>query len=94
MSGDLLTLTHKLGIKEDRRVLLLDPPAGFAQKLDPLPRGASVATRLIGHFDVIVVFSSSRAVLGELFPKARHVMAPRGVVRLRDLTEFSCPGGG
>jgi hypothetical protein len=78
MSGDLLTLTHKLGIKEDRRVLVLDPPAGFVHKLDPLPQGASVATKTIGHFDVVIVFASSRAVLGELFPKGKHVLAPRG----------------
>jgi hypothetical protein len=78
MSGELLTLTHKLGIKEDRRVLVLDPPAGFVHKLDPLPAGASVATKLVSHFDIIIVFASSRAVLGELFPKAKHVLAPRG----------------
>jgi hypothetical protein len=78
MPGELVTLTHKLGIKEERRVLVLDPPAGFVHKLDPLPQGASVATKIIGLFDVIVVFASSRAVLGELFPKAKHVLAPRG----------------
>jgi hypothetical protein len=78
MAEDLLSLTHKLGIKEDRRVLVLDPPAGFVHKLDPLPTGVSVATKTVGHFDVIVVFASSRAVLGELFPKAKHVLAPRG----------------
>jgi hypothetical protein len=80
MSGELLTLTHKLGIREDRRVLVLDPPSGFVPKLDPLPSGASVATRIVGHFDIILVFASSRVVLGELFPKAKHVMAPRGAI--------------
>ncbi|HEX4383798.1 MAG TPA: hypothetical protein VH083_12650 [Myxococcales bacterium] len=78
MSGELLTLTHKLGIKEDRRVLVLDPPGGFVHKLDPLPKGASVTTKIVSQFDVIIVFASSRAVLGELFPKAKHVLAPRG----------------
>lgn len=73
-----ITLTRKLGIKEGRRVLLLDPPIGFAHKLDPLPEGASVTAKIVSMADVVVLFSSSRAVLGELFPKARHALAPRG----------------
>jgi len=76
--GELTTLCHKLGIKEGRRVLVLDPPAGFVRKLDPLPAGVGVTTKVVSLADVIVVFSSSRAVLGELFPKAKHVLAPRG----------------
>ena len=70
-------LSQKLGIKEGRRVLLLDPPLGFARKLDPLPPNVGVMTKIVSLNDVIVLFSSSRAVLGELFPKARHAMAPR-----------------
>ena len=73
-----VTLTRKLGIKEGRRVLLLDPPLGFARKLDPLPENVGVTTRVVSMADVIVLFSSSRAVLGELFPKAKHALAPRG----------------
>jgi hypothetical protein len=75
---ELTSLSHKLGIKEGRRVLVLDPPSGFVRKLDPLPNGVGVTTRIVSLADVIVVFSSSRAVLGELFPKAKHVLAPRG----------------
>ena len=73
-----VTLTRKLGIKEGRRVLLLDPPLGFARKLDPLPEHVGVTTKVVSMADVIVLFSSSRAVLGELFPKAKHALAPRG----------------
>src|SRR3981081_4558766 len=74
-----ITLCKKLGIKEERRVLLLEPPLGFARKLGPLPPGAWVVpSKLVSQFDVIVVFAASRAVLGELFPKAKHVLAPRG----------------
>ena len=76
-----ITLCKKLGIKEERRVLLLEPPLGFARKLEPLPPGASVVTsKLVSQFDVIVVFAASRAVLGELFAKAKHVLAPRGAL--------------
>ena len=77
MTGEI-PLTQKLGIKEGRRVLLLDPPVNFARRLDPLPPGVGVTTKILHLYDVIVVFASSRAVLGELFPKAKHVLAPRG----------------
>src|SRR3954465_1066235 len=73
-----LTLCQKLGIKEDRRVLVLDPPAGFVRRLDPLPEGVGGTTKIVSLAEVIMVFASSRAVLGELFPKAKHVLAPRG----------------
>ena len=78
MPAELTSLTHKLGIKEGRRVLVLDPPVGFVRKLDPLPEGVGLTTKIVSLADVIVVFTSSRAVLGELFPKAKHVLAPRG----------------
>jgi hypothetical protein len=78
--GEITDLCHKLGIKEGRRVLVLDPPVGFVRRLDPLPEGVGVTTKIVSLADVIVVFSSSRAVLGELFPKARHVLAPRGAL--------------
>ena len=77
---DETPVSRKLGIKEGRRVLLMDPPMGFARRLDPLPQGASVATKAVSQMDVIVLFASSRAVLGELFPRAKHVLAPRGCI--------------
>ena len=77
MTGEI-PLCQKLGIKEGRRVLLLDPPHNFARRLDPLPPGVGVTTKIVSLNDVIVLFASSRAVLGELFHKARTVLAPRG----------------
>ncbi|HET9753639.1 MAG TPA: DUF3052 domain-containing protein [Myxococcales bacterium] len=77
MTGEV-TICQKLGIKEGRRVLVLDPPVGFVRRLDPLPEGVGVTTKIVSLADVIVVFASSRAVLGELFPKAKHALAPRG----------------
>ena len=77
---DETPISRKLGIKEGRRVLLLDPPVGFARRLDPLPQGASVVTKVVSQMDVVVLFASSRAVLGELFPRAKHALAPRGCI--------------
>jgi hypothetical protein len=74
------SLNDKLGIREGRRVLVLDPPVGFIKRLDPLPEGVGVTTKIVSLADVIVLFASSRAVLGELFHKAKHVLAPRGAL--------------
>jgi len=77
---DETPVSRKLGIKEGRRVLVMDPPVGFVRRLDPLPQGASVATKPVSQMDIVLLFSSSRAVLGELFPRAKHVLAPRGYI--------------
>lgn len=79
MTGEI-PLSQKLGIKEGRRVLLLDPPHNFARRLDPLPAGVGVTTKIVSLNDIILLFASSRAVLGELFHKAKHVLAPRGAL--------------
>jgi hypothetical protein len=70
----------RLGIKAGARVLLLDPPVGFVRTLEPLPDGASIALKPVSQMDLVMVFSSSRAALGEMFARARHVLAPRGAI--------------
>ena len=71
-------LARKLGIRAGHRVLVLEPPLGFVRKLEPLPEGAGLATKVKGQADTILMFAASRAVLLELFHKAAHAMAPRG----------------
>lgn len=78
--GSDAPIGRRLGVREGTRVLLLDPPLGFARKLEPLPTGAGVGTRPFGQSDLVVLFASSRAALGELFQKASHVLAPRGAI--------------
>jgi len=58
----------------------MDPTVGFARRLDPLTPGASVATKGVSQMDLVLLFASSRAVLGELFPRAKHLLAPRGCI--------------
>jgi hypothetical protein len=79
MGGD--RVTSKLGVQEGTRIWLLEPPVGFARKLDPLPPNAGITTvtpRV--HQDVIVAFAMSRAALVELFHRAAHHLAPRGAL--------------
>jgi hypothetical protein len=80
VSGEDVPIARRLGIKQGARVLLLDPPVGFVRTLDPLPASASVALKPVSQMDLILLFASSRAALGELFTRAKHVLAPRGVI--------------
>ena len=69
----------RLGVQENSRIWLLEPPVGFARRLEPLPAGAGVITITPKmQQDLIVLFAISRAALGELFPRAAHHLAPRG----------------
>ena len=69
----------RLGVQENSRIWLLEPPVGFARRLEPLPPGAGVITITPKmQQDLIVLFAISRAALGELFPRAAHHLAPRG----------------
>jgi hypothetical protein len=74
-----MSLGTKLGVQEGSRIWLLEAPVGFARKLDPLPKDAGITTVTPkGQQDLIVLFAMSRAVLGELFGRAAHHLAPRG----------------
>ncbi len=73
-------MAKKLGIREGTRVLLIEPPLGFARKLEPLPAGAGVGTRPFGQSDLIALFAPSHTVLVEMFHKAVQAMAPRGFI--------------
>src|SRR5947208_15438336 len=59
-------LAKKLGIKEGSGTLLVNPPAKFERKLEPLPVGAA----FVGHAAlarVAVLFAGSRAELARDF---------------------------
>jgi hypothetical protein len=71
-------LPKKLGIKEGRSVALLGAPAGFERKLAPLPDDVSLRRQARGRFDLIVLFTKSRADLQRRFPVAARALAEGG----------------
>src|SRR5947209_17230971 len=73
-------LPKKLGIKEDCRVLLVNPPANFAATLGDLPAGVDVHVnhRSGPAFDVILFFTESLAQLRVQFPKLSRRLVPNG----------------
>ena len=55
-------LARKLQIKPGSRIALVNPPAGYAERLEPLPGGAQVVDLQPG-LDVVQVFAHDRAQL-------------------------------
>jgi hypothetical protein len=70
-------LVKKLGVKEGMRIAVLDAPEGFG--LD-LPEGVSVARRLGGSKDMVIVFVAARRVLERRLDALRRAIAPDGMV--------------
>lgn len=73
-------LPKKLGIKPESRLLLVNPPDGFAaEDLAGLPPGVTVHTRPSGPaYDVVVVFVRSEAELVKRFEPLTRRITPAG----------------
>src|SRR5258708_40370428 len=73
-------LARKLGIYSGHVIALLDAPPGFPGLLAPLPDGVETHTALDGGgpFDVVVCFTTLRAVLEKRVAEVRPALAPAG----------------
>jgi hypothetical protein len=65
-------IARKLLIKPGNRVAFIDPPAGYAERLQPLPDGAEVVGVQPG-LDVLQVFVQDRAALDRAAPSLGSV---------------------
>src|SRR5215471_13796028 len=65
-------LARKLLIKPGSRVALVNPPAGYAERLQPLPDDAELVDIEPG-LDVLQVFVQDRAALDQAAPALRSV---------------------
>ena len=74
------SIAQKMMIKEGRKVLLVNAPKGYKQKLGPLPAGATIVTRPGEPADVIQVFVANRRELEEQLPKLKAALAPDGML--------------
>jgi 1-acyl-sn-glycerol-3-phosphate acyltransferase len=74
-------LSHKLLIEPGHRVLVLNPPAGYIDSLNPLPDGASIGTDgASGSADVVQLFARDRAQLERDAGAAQNALKPGGVL--------------
>jgi hypothetical protein len=73
-------LLKKLGIKSNQRLLVLNAPAGYLDRLKPLPEGVSLAGIPEGIFDSVHLFVTNQAELERDFPGALKVVKPDGLL--------------
>jgi hypothetical protein len=71
-------LVQKLGIKPGSRICILRAPKGFEQVLGDLPERVTIAERLRGNQDLVLLFSSSRADLMRRFDGGAAAISPSG----------------
>lgn len=71
-------LPKKLGIKENARVALVNPPPDFATTLGELPPGAQLVRQARAPLDVIVWFTKSESELLKRFAELAAKLTPAG----------------
>lgn len=74
-------LSRKLLIEPGHRVLVLNPPPGYLDSLNPLPDGASTGTDgASGPADVVQLFARDRAQLERDAGAAQNALKPGGIL--------------
>ncbi len=73
-------LVKKLGLKEGCKAAILNAPENYAQTLGELPARVTVADTLIGPFDFIHFFTTSRETLANEFPRLKQALSPTGLL--------------
>jgi hypothetical protein len=73
-------LAHKLGIKENFRLALVNAPPRFADELGSLPSGAVILPPTRKPLDLILLFADKQSDLKTSFPKLAARLAPNGML--------------
>jgi len=73
-------IARKLLIRAGYRVGLVNPPAGYLDRLHPLPDGAGLVESTSASVDVLQVFVRDTADLRKLDPKLFKRVEPNGVL--------------
>ena len=73
-------LIKKLGLKPKQRLCVLNAPAGYLDRLKPLPGGAELADTPEGDFDFVHLFVVNKAELERHFPTAVQALKPDGLL--------------
>jgi hypothetical protein len=73
-------LARKLQVRPGNRVLILNAPIGYRDRLIPLPEGAELADEPGGDFDVVHLFAHDSAELDRRAPEAMASVKEGGVL--------------
>ena len=71
-------LPTMLGMRSGMRVSILNPPAGFAETLEPLPDGLALMDKASTGLDLILFFTAKKLELIEKLPGLARNMAITG----------------
>ena len=71
-------LPTMLGIRAGSKVSVINPPSGFAQRLNPLPDGVEFLITARTGLDVILFFTQDKVELVERLPALSRAMALTG----------------
>jgi predicted transport protein len=73
-------LIKKLGLKPQQRLLILNAPERYLDRLKPLPEGTELADTPDGVFDGVHIFVINKAELERHFPAALQALKPDGLL--------------
>jgi hypothetical protein len=74
------SLAQKLGIKEDSRITILNPPDNYHEILGKLPRNVSLAKTFKGPLDFIHFFTKEKVELERMFPILKQELSKSGML--------------
>lgn len=80
MTFPLASLTTVLGIRAGSKVSIINPPAGLAQRLNPLPQGVEFLVSARSGLDLILFFTDDAKDLVERLPALSRAMAVNGAI--------------
>lgn len=73
-------IAKKLKLKPDSRAAVVNAPADYLKKLEPLPEGARMSEKLSGRFDWVQAFVTDKAELDKLMPRLRRALADESLL--------------
>jgi hypothetical protein len=73
-------LAKKLGIVENSRVFLSDPPKDYLRLIAPVPSGTQVVKKIDGDTDVVHLFTKERARLATLLRSSIKRIRPDAAI--------------
>ncbi len=74
------SIAQKMTIKEGRKVLVVNAPKGYKEKMGPLPAGTKILAKSGGPADVIQLFVADRKELEEQLPRLKTMLPPDGML--------------
>ncbi len=73
-------LIKKLGIRPGHKLLILNEPEGYVQRLRPLPANTEIKTNADGTFDLVQLFVHNKVDIDSHAMTAVRALKPGGVL--------------